>query len=273
MLALKDKVILIADADTQVGEAAVKTFVQYGSFVVITGRNAAKLKDISRKHGTDRNMVEVVQSDLTKQTSSQQLIETIKQKFGVLHILLFCSPSVPYRDTETVTRDELANAWRHQVVGPMTLLKEALPHLQASKGSVVVLTSLGARKTDGTLTVTDVYREYFTRLIAQEERLKGVKLNTINCYCCETPGTLLDRIYRRMFWSVLPQPNSMPADVAQHVAFIVSGCAEHITGNGFHLDGGLSMTCYVANSLITRLITFSSYYMKIFNDYFSRKVG
>jgi NAD(P)-dependent dehydrogenase (short-subunit alcohol dehydrogenase family) len=81
---LKNKVALITGGTSGIGLEAAKLFRDEGARVIATGVNPARLQEASRQLGSD---VTTVRADLRLRTDIDELILTIRKKFGHLDIL------------------------------------------------------------------------------------------------------------------------------------------------------------------------------------------
>ena len=60
MLNLSGKTVLITGASRGIGEAAAKTFAQAGANVMLTARNADKLKNIKKNWAIELNILQAM---------------------------------------------------------------------------------------------------------------------------------------------------------------------------------------------------------------------
>ena len=85
MLNLNGKTVLITGASRGIGEAAAKTFAQAGANVMLTARNADKLKNIKKELG-DRT--EYFAGDISDPNIVSQMVDFCYSHFGALDILI-----------------------------------------------------------------------------------------------------------------------------------------------------------------------------------------
>ena len=85
MLNLSGKTVLITGASRGIGEAAAKTFAQAGANVMLTARNADKLKNIKKKLG---DQTEYFAGDISNSNIVSQLVDFCYSHFGALDILI-----------------------------------------------------------------------------------------------------------------------------------------------------------------------------------------
>ena len=127
MKTLANKVIVITGASSGIGEAMAKVYAAQGAKVVLGARNVQKLQ--------------LLAGDI-RARGGQELIETAVREFGGIDVLI-CNAGISMRaifddvDLGVLHRLMDVNFW-----GTVNCCKFALPYLQASKGSVVGISSV-----------------------------------------------------------------------------------------------------------------------------------
>ena len=122
MKTLRDKVIVITGASSGIGEAMAKEYAAQGAKVVLGARSVQKLQLLAGDIRSTGGRAAYCGVDVTKPAECKELIDTAVREFGgidVLHKLMD------------------VNFW-----GAVYCCKYALPYLQASKGSVVGISSV-----------------------------------------------------------------------------------------------------------------------------------
>jgi len=137
---------------------------------------------------------------------------------------------------------------------PFRLMREAAPHLAATRGAIVNVSSVtGLRAFPGVLAycASKAGLDHLTRCAALELAPRGVRVNAVN------PGVVVTNLHRRAGMSEeqyaaflersrethpLGRPGQ-PADVAELVVFLSSPDADWLTGETIPVDGGRHLTC------------------------------
>lgn len=139
---MKDKVVIITGASSGIGKATALYFAQKGSKLAIAARSIEKLEQTASE--IKRYEVEVVSiaCDVSKEVDCKSLIDQTVEKFGQIDVLINnagISMRALFNKTEmSVIRNVMdINFW-----GCVQCTKFALPHLLASKGSVVGISSI-----------------------------------------------------------------------------------------------------------------------------------
>ncbi len=140
--ALKSKVVVITGASSGIGEAMAKLYAQMGAKVVLGARSEDKLKQLAEQITAQGGQAAYCATDVTKEQDCKQLIQTAVSAFGGVDVLI-CNAGISMRaifdDVELSVLHRLmdVNFW-----GTVYCAKYALPYLQASKGSLVGISSV-----------------------------------------------------------------------------------------------------------------------------------
>jgi short-subunit dehydrogenase len=139
---LRDKVVVITGATSGIGKALAKEFGRKGSKLVISGRNIENLFATERELKAENISVVGVLADVTSPVDNQILINRAIKEYGRLDVLI-CNAGISMRslfidvDINVLHKLMDTNFW-----GTVYACKEALPHLIASKGSIVGISSI-----------------------------------------------------------------------------------------------------------------------------------
>lgn len=138
----KNKVVVITGASSGIGEALVYEFSARGARIVMGARSEDKLAQLAaslHEHGVESAFHA---TDVTREEDCRRLIELAVQRFGGIDVLI-CNAGLSMRalfddvDLEVLRRLMEVNFW-----GAVYCTKYALPYLQASRGSLVGVSSV-----------------------------------------------------------------------------------------------------------------------------------
>ena len=192
----------------------------------------------------------VAASDLTDDEATSAAVAELAGAAGGLHTLVYAAgPDVPQvhlsRTDPAAMRDQLdADA-----AGFFTAALVALPHLRASRGSIVAVTTAGLGRfpvRDGLSTIPKAAVDAAVRGLAAEEGRFGVRANSVG------PGMLTDGMAQRLMASgdlderaldaaranIPMRSFGTAADIAEAVCFLASDRAGYISGQHLAVDGG-----------------------------------
>jgi len=139
---VKDKVVIITGATSGIGKACAEAFGREGAKVVITGRNAEKLKETQIFLEKQNIEVLALQLDVSKENDNKELAEKTIERFGQLDILINnagISMRALFKDLDLSVMKSLMdiNFW-----GTVYATKYCLPHIIKTKGSIVGVSSI-----------------------------------------------------------------------------------------------------------------------------------
>ena len=139
---LKGKVVVITGASSGIGEAMARLYSKMGAKVVLGARNEEKLSLLAQIIHNEGGEAAYCATDVTKEEECKQLINKAVEAFGGIDVLI-CNAGISMRaifddvDLSVLHRLMDVNFW-----GTVYCAKYALPYLQASKGSLVGISSV-----------------------------------------------------------------------------------------------------------------------------------
>ena len=142
MKTLANKVIVITGASSGIGEAMAKEYAAQGAKVVLGARSVQKLQLLAGDIRSKGGQAAYCGVDVTDPSECKELIDTAVREFGGIDVLI-CNAGISMRaifdDVDLGVLHKLmdVNFW-----GTVNCCKYALPYLQASKGSVVGISSV-----------------------------------------------------------------------------------------------------------------------------------
>ena len=142
---LAGKVALVTGASSGIGEATAYALAEAGAEVAVVARRADRLQALAARIETAGGKVFVIEADVARPDGSLGLINEVLARGKRLDILvnnagvMLLSPVAEARSED----------WRQMVevnlVALMELTRAALPHLKASKGHIVNVSSVAGR--------------------------------------------------------------------------------------------------------------------------------
>ncbi|MGQ0572381.1 MAG: SDR family NAD(P)-dependent oxidoreductase [Armatimonadota bacterium] len=250
MIRLDGKVVLVTGgtAAAGFGMATARLARELGAEVAISGRRA----DCGRKAAADLGPdVLFVPADVTVEGEVQGLMSSVVGRFGRLDALVNNAGVI----RRFPVMDEDVGGWEELMAinlrGVFLCCKYALPHLVATRGAVVNISSvLAHRSQQGRSAAYDASKagvEALTRSIAARYGPDGVRANAV------APGFIRTDLNRDVWasWSAEQHAAFLdhyplrrlgtPEDVARAVLFLASDAAQWITGVSLMVDGGRSV--------------------------------
>lgn len=247
MSKLKNKVAVITGANSGIGLATAKLFLNEGAKVVLSGRRQSALEEAAKSlHG---DFITVV-ADVSKPEDNTRLIKESTEKYGKIDILFLNAGVAPPTPTTDITESHINEIFDINVKGPILAVKEALPHINDG-GTIMFTNSVVHQKGFDGLGVYSASKgalRAYSRVLTSEVKSRGIRVNSI------APGPIDTPIYGKMG---LPQEvveqmgqgfaEQVPLgrfgtseEIANTALFLASDDASYINGIEIEVDGGLS---------------------------------
>lgn len=256
MAAFVNKVVVITGASSGIGAGTAEYLATKGAWLVLVGRNVENLKSVSAKclptHGAPEPLQII--ADVTVEADAKRIIDETIRKFQKIDVLVNNAGILGRGSIETATLEQYDNIMNCNVRSIFHLTQLAVPHLIASKGNIVNVSSVnGMRSFPGVLAynMSKAAVDQFTQCVALELADKGVRVNSVN------PGVIVTNIHKRggmdeeayakflehsRTTHALGRPGSVN-EVAESIAFLASDSASFITGALLPVDGGRHAMC------------------------------
>jgi NAD(P)-dependent dehydrogenase (short-subunit alcohol dehydrogenase family) len=248
------KSIVVTGATSGIGRATAEAFGREGASVVLVGRNEIVLGEVADAVGGAGGRPVTCRADVTAADAPDRIVGTATGAFGRLDVLVNAAGVIASGALDATTDDTWDTMMAVNLRAPFRLMRAAAPHLKASKGTIVNVSSVnGLRSFPGVLAycVSKAGVDHLTRCAAIEMAPFGVRVNAVN------PGVTVTNLHRR---SGMAEPQyaaflerskethplgrpGQPADIAALILFLASDRAGWMTGETIPIDGGRHLTC------------------------------
>ncbi len=250
---LKGKTVLVTGATSGIGYSSAQKFAEFGSKVVITGRDEKILNKLKKKLN-DITECKALSGDLTDDRFRKSLIDFAVNEFGKLDILINSAGIIGTGTIETTPMDEYDRMMDVNLRTIFHLIQLVIPHLEKSVGNIVNVSSItGLRAFPGVISycISKAGLDQLTRSAALELAEKKIRINAINPGVVETmlhKNSGMDNSKYDQFkeHSKTTHPIGRignPEEVADLIVFLASENASWITGVTYSIDGGRQLTC------------------------------
>ena len=246
--------VVVTGATSGIGRATAARFGRDGARVLAVGRKAAALEEVAREVEAAGGRCVTLEADVTANDAPKAVVDKAVEAFGGIDVLVNAAGIIANGTVENTTDaawDEMIDI---NLRAPFRLMRAAAPHLVASKGSVVNVSSVtGLRAFPGVLAycVSKAGVDQLTRCAALEMAPHGVRVNAVN------PGVTISNLHRRSgmneenyaaFLERSKQTHPLGRagrveEIAELIAFLASDRAAWITGETISIDGGRHLTC------------------------------
>ena len=249
---MTDKRVLVTGGSSGIGRAAVEVFAREGARVALVARHESALQEVARGLPTGRALA--ITADITREADAERALNEAVNRLGGLDVLVNAAGILKSGDisqTSLPLWDEMLNVNLRAVFHLMQL---AVPHLKASRGNIVNVSSVtGLRAFPGVLAycVSKAGVDQLTRCAALELAPFGVRVNAVN------PGVVVTSLHSsggmgaEQYQAFLERSKSthplgrvgQAEEIADLIYFLASDRASWITGATISIDGGRALTC------------------------------
>lgn len=245
MGSMTGKVAIVTGAGTGIGAATAQRFIADGGSVTMTGRRRKKLEAASA--GLDPDRVLLWPGDIADAADVEKMVAATVEKFGRLDTLVNNAGVGAFGAFLKTAPDDWAQVMRINVDGLIHASRAALPHLLASGGSIINVSSVSGIGGDWGMSFYNASKgavNNLTRSLALEFGSKGVRVNAVAPSITRTEMTdpflgnadILAKFTDRM---PLGRP-AEPSEIASVIAFLAGPDASFVNGVILPVDGGVT---------------------------------
>ena len=242
VLALEGKRALVVGGSSGIGNGIAQLFRAQGAQVRVWGTRASA-SDYTGEKGSDLTGLDYEQVDV----SDPAAIEGPSAFPGGLDILVLAQGAVVYRRKEFEI-DTFRRVVDINLISVMHCCSRFYPAIRERKGSIIVISSIGAYKSvigNPAYAASKAGVVGLTRTLGDAWAREGVRVNGIAPGMIATKMTTVttenpDRLQAALDTISLGRLG-LPEDVASTALFLVSPLASYITGQTLVVDGGRSL--------------------------------
>lgn len=246
------RVVLVTGAAKGIGRATAETFWEAGGFVALVDQDAAEAARVARTLCSDGRRAIAIAVDVADASAVHAAVDQCMRAFGRIDVLVNNAGIHFARGIEEYSDEEIDRILAVNLKGALHAIRAAVPHLRATKGTIVSvssMTGLVGQDRGAVYVATKGAVISLTKALALELAGDGIR---VNCVCPAGVDTPLMRDWA----ATLPDPEktlraqaamhltnrlATPREIAAVIAFLASDAASFITGVALPVDGGATL--------------------------------
>ena len=240
---LKNKTILITGASGGIGSALCKKFFDSNCTLICTTSSNEKLLELRTKYGKN-NFYYLL--DLSDTNAVSEIIDNIAQKHKI-DVLINNAGITKDNLLLRMTKEQWNEVINLNLNSNFYIIKRILPLMIKSRSGVIIgissVVALTGNSGQANYTASKSAMISMYKSLAQEVAKRNIRLNIIAPGFIKSPMT--DKLTESQVNAILSKiplnKLGSPEDVANMAIFLSSNEASYITGQTFHINGGMLM--------------------------------
>ena len=239
---LLGKTILVTGASSGIGRAIAIACAKAGAFVVLNGRNMARLKETLSQMSGEGHVV--LPADLTDAAQRQALVERVPELDGLVQ----CAGIGNRVPCKAIVEEDIKAVFGPNIEAPMLLQAELLQERKIKKGaSIVYMASIAARSAvagNALYSASKAAIIAYANCLALELAPRNIRVNCISPAMVWTDLALVGATEEQLHEAEQNYPlkrYAQPEDITGAAIYLLSTASSWVTGSNMELTGGAQM--------------------------------
>lgn len=243
----QDAVVLITGAARGIGAQVARRFATEGAVVAVLDRDADGCDQVVGDIVDGGGRAFGVTADLADHVQRAGVVDEVLARGRRLDVLVNNAAVLgPRQPLVELTEEDVREVIEVNLMTPLLLSRDAVPHLERRRGAIVTLGSIQASAPLATFVpyaATKGALAAMTRALAVEVAPAGIRVNAV------APGAVESPAMREQWEATTGSSGAPPAptlvgrwgtgqDIAEVVLFLSSFAADYISGEVVRVDGG-----------------------------------
>jgi NAD(P)-dependent dehydrogenase (short-subunit alcohol dehydrogenase family) len=241
------QVALITGGANGIGRAVAHRMAAGGMSVVIADFDGAAAESVKSEIAESGGKAEALSVDVTRANEIKALVTDVGKRYGQIDVLANIAGGSFYtKRIEEFTWAEWKEVIDVNLKGTFLMCREVAPIMQRQKRGRILNTASNYGVTGSALRTPYAAAKAgiiaFSKSLAQELAPYGILVNTVAPGPTDTPRVMGKESpeARRQRWSNIPLGRTgRPEDIAEAFYFLTTPESAWITGQTFHVNGGL----------------------------------
>ena len=250
MSKLQCKVALVTGASKGIGAGIAQELAAAGAAVVVNyASDRAGAEAVAATIIAAGGRATAIQADVAKPADVARLFDQAAQAFGTLDILVNNAGVYRAMAIEELTAEEFEREINVNLLGPLLVIRESLPHFRPTGGSIINIGSGASRSHPPGYSIYSASKaglDAATAVLAKELAPRKIRVNSVNPGATLSEGTETAGLYgvgsdlEKQLVAMTPLARmGIPADIAKVVTFLASEDSGWLTGEVIFATGGL----------------------------------
>jgi NAD(P)-dependent dehydrogenase (short-subunit alcohol dehydrogenase family) len=241
------QVALITGGGNGIGRAVAHRMAAGGMFVAIADLDGAAAESVKSEIAESGGKAEALSVDVTRANEIKALVTDVGERYGQIDVLANIAGGSFYnKRIEEFTWAEWKEVIEVNLKGTFLMCREVAPIMRRQKRGRILNTASNYGVTGAALRTPYAAAKAgiiaFSKSLAQELAAYGILVNTVAPGPTDTPRVMGKESpeARQQRWSSIPLGRTgRPEDIAEAFFFLTTPESAWITGQTFHVNGGL----------------------------------